>query len=118
MIDWKILNIEMQASHNGLSNVVKNVFWYASATDELGSFGRSYGNTLLNIDSLDESNFTGWEDLTEEIVIGWLHAAMDVDSGRGDGATQKQLVENDIIAIMGMGNTAEHTAGVPWNLTK
>ncbi len=76
--NWKINALDAKVSVGDDENVVYTVHWSLIATSEdeehavsnIGTHGVEY----------DADNFVPYEDLTEEIVIGWLEDALDVDS--------------------------------------
>ena len=66
MATWKIVNTERDAS----TGFVNNVHWTCSDVD--GDYsGRTYGSIGLSGELT-----IPYADLTEEVVIGWLHEAM------------------------------------------
>ena len=76
---WTINALDAKvAAEDGNENVVYTVHWSYSATDEteehsassIGTHGVEY----------DAANFTAYADLSEEQVIGWLEAGLDVES--------------------------------------
>jgi len=76
---WTINALDAKvAVEDGNENVVYTVHWSYSATDEteehsassIGTHGVEY----------DAANFTAYADLTEEQVIGWLEAGLDIES--------------------------------------
>lgn len=71
--DWSISSLECHAKLNKKENVVFNVHWRLSATeDQLRA--DTYGVETLNTDNL--KNFTAYSDLTKEIVVGWVESAL------------------------------------------
>lgn len=76
---WTINALDAKISQDGNSNVVYTIHWGYTASDDsdpvntassIGTYGVEY----------DADNFTPYADLTEEQVIGWLEAGLDVDS--------------------------------------
>jgi len=75
--NWKINALDAKVSVGDDENVVYTVHWSLIATSEdeehavssIGTHGVEY----------DADNFVPYEDLTEEIVIGWLEDALDVN---------------------------------------
>ena len=104
-ITWKILNIEYIVLEGGLTNVAKNVHWYASGVGDLGNWGNCWGNQQLDISGIDASTFSSWDSLTEAQVIGWVKAAM--------GDEQVTRNEEFIEATIGMGTMTERQVGLP-----
>lgn len=62
--------MECYPSYETANNVVFTVHWGLTGTDEEYS-SYVYGVTSIPLDGLDD-NFTPYEDLTEEQVIGWV----------------------------------------------
>lgn len=84
---WKIENIECLTQSGDLENVVYNVSWRVFASD--GAVEASvYGANTLEAPASE--NFVPYEQLTEETVLGWVHAAM--------GEEQKVMTENSAIS--------------------
>ena len=76
--NWKINALDAKVSVGDDENVVYTVHWCLIATSE------NEEHTVSNIGAqgieYDADNFVPYENLTEEIVIGWLEDALDVDS--------------------------------------
>jgi hypothetical protein len=104
-ITWKILNIEYIVSENSLTNVAKNVHWYAGGVGELDNWGNCWGNQQLDISGIDASSFSSWAALTEAQVLGWVKTAM--------GDEEVARIEAHIEAIIGMGTMTERQVGLP-----
>jgi len=113
MIIWKVLNIEYIESQEGMLNVAKNIIWYAYGTDELGNYGNTWGNTILDTEGLDPATFISWDDLTEETVLRWAHAAMRQGSENG-GRDLVDDIEQNIANIMENENLTPRSFGTPW----
>jgi S-methylmethionine-dependent homocysteine/selenocysteine methylase len=76
---WTINALDAKvAVEDGNENVVYTVHWGYSATDETGEHSASSIGT--HGVEYDAANFTAYADLTEEQVIGWLEAELDVES--------------------------------------
>jgi len=77
--NWTINALDAKISNeDGNENVVYTVHWSYSATDETGEHSASSIGT--HGVEYDADNFTAYADLTEEQVIGWLEAGLDVES--------------------------------------
>ena len=86
-ITWTINNLERQAS-DGLVTVVH---WTASSVD--GDFSASIYNTL-QVERGD--NFTAFESLTEQQVIGWVQSAVGKDTVEAALAAQIEAQKNPV----------------------
>lgn len=79
--EYNCRNVEAYIDLEGNSDVVYNVLWIITGTsDELDPDGNlSYSGTYAGNQMLTTSNITNFipfEDLTNEIVVGWTQTAM------------------------------------------
>ena len=105
MINWKITNVEYAPSYEGLENVVANVHWYATCSQD-GKGGYSYGNSRLNLETLSGDSFVNFDDLTEEVLLGWVFDQL---------GEQKGEVEWSCMKMLESGNFPEVNVGLPSN---
>ena len=96
MVTWTIVNMERDAS----TGFVNNLHWTCS--DVYGEFsGSTYGSMGLSGELV-----TPYEDLTEEVVIGWLHEAMGEETvAAHEAAVATQIAEAKEPAV---------AVGTPW----
>ena len=94
--NWKINALDAKVSVGDDENVVYTVHWSLIATSE------NEEHTVSNIGTqsveYDADNFVPYEDLTEEIVIGWLEDALDVDLMKAnlDAQIEKLITPEEI----------------------
>lgn len=67
---WKVTGIKT-ADVDSLQNAVVQTYWQKIGTDENGNTGTFNGATPFTVSSTAE-NFIPFENLTEEIVLGWI----------------------------------------------
>tara|TARA_S200002703_G_C3783908_1_gene241631 strand:- start:172 stop:501 length:330 start_codon:yes stop_codon:yes gene_type:complete len=60
-----------------LNNVVTQIYWTKTATDENGNSATIPGGTPFNISSADPDNFTSYENLNDEIILSWIPNSND-----------------------------------------
>tara|TARA_R100000951_G_scaffold116105_1_gene126567 strand:- start:1 stop:336 length:336 start_codon:yes stop_codon:yes gene_type:complete len=79
---WKISQLDAKIHEDGLDNVIYNVHWSLSAEDDavkefekIRAVDVGCSQVVLN----PESTFIPYEDLTKDIVIGWLSNLMDIN---------------------------------------
>jgi hypothetical protein len=72
---WQVMQLDVLASENELSNVVKSVHWKHIATDGTNT-NEIYGE--LRIDSPNTESFISYDSLSESNVISWLENKLDV----------------------------------------
>lgn len=78
-INWIISAMDCTVQENGFSNIVTNVHWRfrgEQVEDSVTYTAEEYGCTFIG--QYDPLNFTPFEELTEETVVGWLEANLDV----------------------------------------
>jgi hypothetical protein len=73
-----------------LENVVIQTYWTKTGIDEDGNEGIFNGATPLPRSSVDPNNFIPYEELTQEIVIGWIQQAVN-DQTHINEQIQKQI---------------------------
>ena len=85
---WRITEIECVPTQGDLANVATNVHWRLDGTDG-NNFSGVYGATAL--ESPAEGNFTAFENLTEEQVVGWVETALGANVN-----AYKEKIQNEI----------------------
>lgn len=86
---WQINALDTNPTQGDLTNVVYNIHWNLIATsDQTDSGGNAYTADSIGTQAIsapDGENFTAFEDLTQEIVEGWLKASdLDIDAIKAD----------------------------------
>jgi len=81
---WDVSTVDTYPTHNSQSDVVYNVHWRLTATDDTNKdsdgnnwTATTYGSQIL--DTSDLSSFTAFADLTASNVQGWVEAALGAD---------------------------------------
>ena len=105
---WQVINLitrtELSSDGVSLSDVVVNVHWRRSGIDDDGNTAKINGYTPLNGTGIASSEFIGFNDLTEETVIGWL-----------DTANADRIDEYNAKILAKIAKTGETTQAVPWS---
>ena len=74
--NWKINAVDCYTSKDGLEKVAYNVHWSLFATDGENNV------SIIGVQSVGEpnpDNFVPFDQLTEEQVVSWITASMDVE---------------------------------------
>ena len=72
-MEWNVKTVDVHPKEEGHDDVIYNVHW--SVTKEDGEYSaRSYGTQ--SIDTSDLTNFKPFNEITSDIVKGWVEAAM------------------------------------------
>jgi NADH:ubiquinone oxidoreductase subunit len=86
MADWSIANLERELSTGG----VTVAHWRVTESETVGEdtfTASSYGTCGFTPDA-DADDFVAYNSLTEEVVMGWVHAEVD------QSATEAALTAN------------------------
>jgi hypothetical protein len=75
---WIISSLESAKVEGDLINVVKTLHWKYTANDEDGYYAETYG--AYSLDTPNQNTFVSYEDLTFDMVSGWLEQLLDTDS--------------------------------------
>lgn len=73
---WKLVSLKKTDAAN-LSNVVVGTRWECTGTDEESNTGLFNGATTFSATAVDPNNFVDWNNLTEEIVLGWIQDVLN-----------------------------------------
>jgi len=98
---WVFGPMDCYVDKDGLTDVVYNVNWRYEATrevDEKTYFADMYGSTVVGFP--DPNNFVPYNEITEEMVIGWMEAAMDVPAMQTNLDKQIDLQIKPVIVVL------------------
>lgn len=90
--DWNCKTVDVHPQAEGETNVVYNVHWVVTGTEEDYS-ATSIGTQVVPLNP--EADFIPFEDLTNEIVVGWTKDAM----GEEKVQTIEDGIANEIIEL-------------------
>ena len=85
---WNVSTVDTYPTHNSQSDVVYNVHWRLTATDDTNTVEDMDGNDIpatagvygsQAVDTSDLSSFTAFADLTASDVQGWVETALGAD---------------------------------------
>ena len=81
---WNVSTVDTYPTHNSQSDVVYNVHWRLTATDDTNkdSDGNNWTADVYGsqaVDTSDLSSFTAFADLTASNVQGWVETALGAD---------------------------------------
>jgi len=100
---WKIKDLKT-VDVNGFTDAVIQTYWEKIGTDENGNIGVFAGATPFPQSSINPENFIPFEDLTANIVLGWIQGVVTgAYEEHVNGKIQKQIDD------MNMKNP-----GLPW----
>ena len=105
---WEITSIKRKDTST-LNNIIVQTYWRKTGTDENGNTGSFAGATPFDLSTVDPENFVAYEDLTEEMVLGWIQSV--VVGGYEEHVNEKIAEEIDQQA----NPVTEVTEGFPWS---
>lgn len=73
--EWTIDRLIVAESENGLSNVVKSVYYTISVSD--GSNSTTISGSLALPDVVDQSTFVEFDQLNQDLVKNWVISKFD-----------------------------------------
>ena len=101
---WKICQLKIATSKDGLSNVVQSVTWALRAVDA-DFFVETATDTFLN--DADPSKFVKFESLDEATVLSWVQQSLGQDLIESFKANLRVLLEEKK-------TLATETVSPPW----
>jgi hypothetical protein len=72
---WRVKGVKT-VDAEGVENAVVQTYWEKIGTDENGNEGTFSGATPFAQSSINAENFIPFEELTEEIVLGWIQGVV------------------------------------------
>lgn len=100
--EWVTNPLDCVIDDDGLSNVVQTVHWRLIGTDENGVSSSVYG--AASFPKPEAEGYIPFEDLTEEIVVGWLESVLDVESLEKQISDNIYLINNPIMVQLSINN--------------
>lgn len=100
-IKWTISQLERSLP----DGTVMTAHWRVTATDEQFGAG-AYGTQSFPAKEPSDPTFVPYEQITEEMVLSWLHATM--------GAEQVQAYETSIAQQIEKAKNPVSAVGTPW----
>ena len=104
---WKIVACDRTVSLGGKADVITTVHWDVTdkeTVDGVDHYGRRFGS--VGIDTIDLSDFTAYDDVTESVAVEWAKEAL--------GADEVTRLEADVAAQIALSKTPKTGTGVPW----
>lgn len=101
VFNWVISSMNCKVQEGQMTDVVQTVHWRYNATETVDSkeyFAEMYGST--NVGEPTPENFTDYNSLTKEQVVGWLEGTLDVTAMQENLTKQIQLQVNPIDVIL------------------
>jgi len=112
---WELVGLKKQNSEN-FENIVVGTNWKLTGTDTDGNFGVFNGATPFKPQDLNGDGFVNYQDLTEELVLGWVKNVVSGSTetnymGHINGQIQKEIDHKKYARI------EVTTMDLPWSPT-
>jgi hypothetical protein len=105
---WKLLSLKKRNTED-LNDVIIQTTWQKIGTDENGNTGSFPGTSEFQLDTVDPDNFISYENLTEEIVVGWIQSSIPEGyEAHADNVISNQIDEKASRII-------QVNSGFPWD---
>ena len=104
---WELTNLKRKNTDT-IQNIIVQTNWKKIGTDENGNVGSFSGATPFELSTVDPDNFVSYEDVTEEMVLGWIQSVV---IGSYEEHVNERIAEQ-IEAIVSP--VVSVTSGFPW----
>jgi hypothetical protein len=104
---WEITSLKTKTEGSNTSAVIQT-YWKKTGTDENGRSGIFDGATPLTSANVPEGEFIPFEELTEEIVLGWIQSQIDEFYENHINAQIQKQIDKFYVT----------QPGLPWDPTK
>jgi hypothetical protein len=104
---WNNKTVDTYPNLDGNADVIFNVHWRLTGEDSDGNVGSTYGT--ISLDTSDLTDFTAFAAITEDMINGWVEAAMGEDEVQAKkDAIDAQIAEkvNPTVVTKTIGETA------------
>lgn len=75
---WEVKGIK-KVNNSQYNNAIVQTYWKKTGTNDDGIVGDFSGATPFELSTVDPNNFVSYEDLTEELVLGWIQNVVNED---------------------------------------
>ena len=72
--DWNCKTVDAYPQDGAYADLVYNVHYIVSGEDEIGNVATNIGTQSLDVSDVTE--FIPFEDLTNEVIVGWTKSAL------------------------------------------
>lgn len=106
---WQIAAMDAYTNQEGKSDVVYNIHWRYKAVDQSTTYSAEvYGVQSVGPFNPDSGSFIPYNELTKEIVVGWLVGSMGDEKVNSLTSSLDSQINQQI-------NPTSVTLGVPWS---
>jgi hypothetical protein len=99
---WSSPIMDLKVQEGELEKVITNIHWRYSGTDEDGVTAETYG--CQSVPSPNPEAFTAYEEVTMEMVTGWLESMMDMEAMQARLEAEIELKKNPVTLTLPLYN--------------
>lgn len=77
---WKLKSLK-KTSSGDYQDLIVGTQWECTGTDSDDNSGTFHGATPFKAEDVEQGNFVAYNDLTEEIVLGWIQNVVNTNPG-------------------------------------
>lgn len=92
---WKVTNLYTK-NDGDLENAVIQVYWLKIGVNEDGVEGSCPGESKFNIAEIAPEQFVPFDELTEEIVIGWIETTINEAYHAGINEQIQKMIDDKV----------------------
>lgn len=100
--EWNVNPMDCVIDEDGLTNVVQTVHWRLTGIDDNGGSSDVYGAT--SFPTPEAEGYIPFEELTQEIIIGWLDSVLDVPALEKQIEDAIFLINNPVMVQLSLPN--------------
>lgn len=100
--EWITDPLDCVIGEDGMTNVVQTVHWILTGIDENGVSSSTYGS--VSFPEPTQEGFIPFDELTKEIVVGWLESVLDVPALEAQIEAQINLINNPVMVQLSLPN--------------
>jgi len=107
---WEITGIKKQDA-SGVNDAIIQTYWKKTGTDSDGNTGTFSGATPFDPSTVDPDNFVSYENLTQEMVLGWIQSVVDSQPGYAQHINEQiqKEIDSKILPV------TEESTTFPWS---
>ena len=92
--NWSEPILDLKLDDAELEKIITNIHWRYSAADEDGVTAETYG--CQSVPAPNPEAFTAYEEVTMELVTGWLESMMDMEAMQARLEAEIELKKNPV----------------------
>ena len=101
-------------NYETFSNVVIQVEWEYTGTNDQGISGTCYGHSVFNANSVSSGSFVNYNELSEDIIKAWVEERLDDQTSLYYRKFVTSQINDDIAKKTNNLQQTEYDSDLPW----